>query len=47
MPTVRAVLSLLAVAFAAYALFVFAGVAGCAASGSGTGDIRRGETVPP
>jgi hypothetical protein len=46
-PTVRAVLSLLAVAVAAYALFVLAGVAGCDTSGSGTGDILRGETVPP
>jgi hypothetical protein len=46
-PTLRAVLSLLAVAVAAYTLFVFAGVAGCEASGSGTGDILRGETVPP
>ena len=47
MPTVRAVLSLLAVVVAAYALFVFVGVAGCEASGSGTGDLLRGETVPP
>ena len=46
MPRARTILSLLAVALAAYALFVLAGVAGCQTSGSGTGDILRGETVP-
>jgi hypothetical protein len=45
-PTARTILSLLVVVLAAYAVLVAAGVAGCTTSGSGTGDIRRGETLP-
>ena len=36
----------LAVSVAAYVLLVFLGVAGAPTSGSGRGDILRGETVP-
>ena len=45
MPTRATLLKLLVVAIAAYALFVFAGIAGCDVDGSGTGDILRGESV--
>jgi hypothetical protein len=44
-PTRATLLKLVVVAIAAYALLVFAGVAGCDVDGSGTGDILRGESL--